>query len=116
MIEVHPSALARLVRALAVLALPYEDQQAWLRSLGLGEPRICDELAMELADGALLSAQFVEAEWIGPDTRNLILELRGLADIDRYDFDDEFWRLESLRTSPEWERIRKVALAAILTI
>jgi hypothetical protein len=33
-IDVHPGALAMLVRAVAILALPYDGQVAWSRSQG----------------------------------------------------------------------------------
>lgn len=38
MTDVHPAALARLVRSIEMLALASEDQIAWLSALGLGEP------------------------------------------------------------------------------
>lgn len=116
MIEVHPASLAKLVRAVAVLALPYEGQLAWLRSLGLGEPGIADELAMELEDAALLSAQFEEAGWLDPNARNLILELRELLNLDSDRGNVDFWALDSLRTSPEWNTARKAALAVLLAL
>ena len=54
--EVHPAHLTQLIRALAVLALPFEDQSVWLSSLGLPEPlRIVDELALEFDDVVRLS-------------------------------------------------------------
>jgi hypothetical protein len=45
---------AAFLRSVAVLSLPVEMQIRWLKSLGLGEPGMCDELALEFADGWLL--------------------------------------------------------------
>ena len=115
MTEVHTGALARLVRAVAILALPYEDQLSWLRSLGLGEPGIADELGMELEDGELLSAQFEQAGWITAETRARVMELDGLLDRGVGTGEPEFWNLESLRTSSEWARIRQLALTTLFT-
>jgi hypothetical protein len=57
-----PSFVARLVRAVAVLALPASDQMDYLRSVGL--PEGVDELALELHEGALLMPQFLALSWL----------------------------------------------------
>jgi len=112
----HPGLLAALVRNLAVLALPVEDQVSWLRSLGLGDPLYADELALELNDGLLLSAQFQEAGWLGSVVVTLMAEIEAI--FSKYDGPghDEFWNLDGLRTSPDWARIRELALAALFQV
>ena len=73
-----PRALANFVRAVAILALPAPDQVAWVESLGVGP--VVDELALELGDGALLAAQFVEAGWLGAEVLQPLQILEALLD------------------------------------
>ena len=116
MSELDPASLARLVRSVAILALPYEAQLAWLRSLGLGEPGFADELSLELDDGVLLSRQFVEAGWLSAEARHAIIKLSELITPHNGHGHDEFWSLDGLRTSVDWTEIRDVALVALTLI
>ncbi|WP_030529694.1 hypothetical protein [Phycicoccus jejuensis] len=116
MTEMHPALLAKLVRSVAVLALPYEDQVSWLSSLGLGRPEFTDELAQELGDGARLGGQFVDAGWLTPEACQKINEIDALLSSRGGPANEEFWRLEALRMSPEWARVRKLALSVLATL
>ena len=116
MIEVHPGALAMLMRSLAVLALPAEDQVAWLASLGLGDPWYAYELAMELDDGLLLSGQFERAGWLRADVVKIMHEIEDVFAKYSRPGNDEFWNLDGLRTSADWVRIRKLALEALFHV
>lgn len=116
MTELHPASLAGLVRSVAVLALPYERQVTWLASLGLGDPEFVDELALELGDGVLLSRQFEEAGWISSQTRSVVVELDRLLTEHSGPAHEEFWRLESLRDSPDWVQVRDLAMRALTAI
>lgn len=113
MTELHPALLAKLIRSVAVLALPYEDQVSWLTSLGLGHPEFTDELAQELDDGARLAGQFVEAGWLTPEARQTIAEIDAFLSAHGGPAHEEFWRLDALRISPEWARVRKLALSVL---
>jgi hypothetical protein len=112
----HPALLAKLVRSVAILALPYEDQVAWLSSLGLGSPEFADELALELEEGAMLSGQFEQAGWLKQEGRQAISELDSLLAERSGPTHEDFWRLEALRDSPEWARIRGVAIRALFAL
>lgn len=112
----NPALLAKLVRSVAILALPYDGQVAWLSSLGLGDPEFADELALELEDGALLSRQFEDAGWVSSDARQAVTELDALLRERSGEVHEDFWRLDALRDSPDWERIRELALKALLAL
>jgi hypothetical protein len=116
MTELHPGSLAGLVRSLAVLALPYGGQYAWLLSFGLGEPRYADELALELDAGFLLSRQFVDLGWLKPETRLIIAEIHAFLGERSGEVHESFWEMESLRNSPDWDHVRQLALKALLTL
>ncbi|MFI6425150.1 hypothetical protein [Promicromonospora sp. NPDC050880] len=109
MTEISPAELAKLVRAVAVLALPADGQIAWLSSLGMGEPGFADELAMELEDGALLAGQFVRAGWIEPEVGSAVAALDSFLAVKSRADTKDFWSLNSLRHDREWDRIRSMA-------
>ena len=113
---VHPSSLAKLIRSLAVLALPAEDQVTWLKSLGLGEPWYAYELAMELDDALLLCNQFVKAEWLSPDVVKIMTDIGEVFAQYVEPGNDDFWNLDGLASSPDWVRIRKLALEALCVV
>ncbi len=116
MTDLHPASLAKLVRSISMLALPFAAQVEWLRSLGLGEPEFADELALELEDGARLAMQFQDAGWLKPEARQLILELdAALAARSGPDHED-FWRMASLRDAPEWDDVRGLATQVLLAL
>ena len=116
MTEVSSSVLARLVRSVAILALPFDSQIDWLRHLGLGEPEYADELALELADGVLLLAQFVQLQWLNSQTVQMLkaldAKLAARSGIDH----EAFWRIEALRDSHDWQAIRVLANEALGSI
>ncbi|MFD7025516.1 hypothetical protein [Promicromonospora sukumoe] len=116
MTDASPAELARLVRAVAVLAMPTDGQIAWLGSLGLGEPGFVDELALELDNGALLVGQFVRAGWVTPEFREGIVALDlFLSSKSALDTSD-FWSVDSLRDDEDWELVRSMAAAVLQTL
>jgi hypothetical protein len=103
----NPSFVARLIRAVAVLALPAAGQMDYLRSVGL--PEGVDELALELHDGALLVPQFLAQGWLPQAAAEAI------ADLDRYlgamsgsDRASE-WTTLALQDAKQWENVRQLA-------
>lgn len=112
-----PRLLASLVRALAVLAMPASDQVDWLRSLGvLGGPPNVDELALELSDGALLSAQLVEARWLPASVSGPLRELDGLLSTMSGPANAALWNPGALASAPEWDDVRSKAKAILFLI
>lgn len=116
MSNIHPTTLAKLVRSIAILALPFEGQAAWLSSLGMGQPGYADELALELEDGVRHSDQLVTVGWLKPEARTIIVELDAMLAARSGPAHEEFWRLSALRDSPEWARVRRLALDALLVL
>jgi len=114
--EPNPALLAKLMRSVAILAMPYDSQAVWLSSVGLGDPEFADELALELEDGALLSRQFEKAGWLSADVRQAVTELDALLGDLSGEENEDFWRIEALRESPDWERVRDLALKALLAL
>lgn len=112
----HPALLAKCVRSVALLALPYDSQLAWLASLGLGDPEFVDELALELEDGVRLLQQFEDAGWLSREVRNVISELDAVLAERSGPNHENFWRLESLRDSPDWVHVRNLALRALMAL
>lgn len=108
--------MAELIRSIAILALPCTEQLAWLRSLGLGEPRFADELALELGEGALLVRQFERAGWLSSEARQAVQEvdayLSALGGVDH----EQFWHVRSLEDSADWVHVRALALTALMAI
>ncbi|WP_377325655.1 hypothetical protein ACFJIY_11220 [Pimelobacter simplex] len=109
----HPALLAKFVRSVALLALPYDSQVAWLASLGMGEPEFADELSLELEDGVRLSRQFEEAGWISSEARQAAVALDALLGEFSGPAHGDFWRLDSLGDSADWARVRELALKVL---
>jgi hypothetical protein len=110
-------ALASFLRAVAVLALPADDQLAWPRSLGLpGEPYYVDELALEFDDGYLLLSQFVANEWLPQRVVEPIAVLNTLLSDMSGPEQTELWGLEALAGSPLWGNVRHQARAVLFLL
>jgi hypothetical protein len=107
------SGVAKFVRALAVLALPSGEQLAWLRSLGLGEPGECDELALEYDDGFLRLQSFVSNGSIPESAVSALAELDSLLNDMSGEVNSHLWKVEALEAASEWGEVRRVARAAI---
>jgi len=115
MTEVSPAELAKFIRSLAILALPFEGQLAWLNSLGLEVPEV-DELAHELDDALLLAPQFVRAGWVSERTLQLAKEVDAfLASFSGPSFAG-FWDVSSLRHSEHWDEVRRLSNVALQSI
>jgi len=103
------------LRALAILALPPEHQVDWLRSLGLGEPAVCDELADEYYQQWLLLPQFVAVGLVPERAEGGLNRLNYLL--------GELIRpgsavasVESLRSSSDWQAVRALAAECLLSL
>lgn len=103
------------VRALAVLALDAEGQLDWLRSLGLGEPALCDELADEYYQQWLLVPQLVAAGLV-PETAVAILDELNRLLGEMIQPGSNLGTIDSLRSAPEWEQVRKQAAAGLCMV
>ncbi len=113
MTTLSPALLGSLVRSVALLSLPSDDQILWLNSLGLGVAEYADELASELEAGAVLVQQFESLGWVSTEACRAVQNLDAALAENSEREHGEFWRLESLRDSPEWARIRRLAVVAL---
>ncbi|MCW2956905.1 MAG: hypothetical protein JWO69_1774 [Thermoleophilia bacterium] len=109
MTDIHPRFSIMAVRALAVLALPASRQLDWLRSLGLGEPGLADEIAQEIGEAAALMPQMVRDGWFSADAALVVQEIDAILAEKSRSENEQFWHVESLSTSEDWERLRGLA-------
>lgn len=103
------------LRSLCVLAMPAEQQIDWLRSLGLGEPSVCDELADEYYQQWLMLPQLVGAGLIpavAVDGLNRLNEILGSL----ISPGSKFGTVEALRTTTEWQDVRDVARSCVISL
>lgn len=100
------------LRALAVLALDFEGQVDWLRSLGLGEPALCDELADEYYQQWLLLPQLVAAGLIPEAAVAVLNDLNELLG-EIIQPGSNLGSIDSLRTAQEWEQVRRKAATGL---
>ena len=115
--EVAVRSLAQFLRSLAVLAMDAQGQLEWLRSLGLGEPGIADEVALEFDDGHRLMWAFVGYGWLPEEAREPIDAIDLLLDaMSDPELKGNVWDVESLGTDPRWEQARGLARTALLRI
>jgi hypothetical protein len=95
--------LTGLVRAVARLALPAQDQLAYLAAIGVSD--LADELALDLDDGV----QRLAGLGLTPPEIDLIGALDKLLDLMSDSGDDDLWRASGLRTDERWARVRELA-------
>lgn len=107
MTDPHGRALVRLMRAVAMLAMPAAVQSDYLARIGT--PDLADELALEL-DDALPSADALRVQGYLTDTEyNMVRALnRKLDSMSGYDR-EPLWRTSALADDPEWQQIRDMA-------
>jgi hypothetical protein len=104
-----PIIAARFLRSVAVLALPAAAQVDWLRSLGLGEPGLADELALEFDDGFGMLAGLM-AQGVVPDAATpILLQIDSLLSTMSEGSQPEVWEVEALSSAPQWEEVRELA-------
>lgn len=100
--------LVRLMRVTAILALPADDQAAFVH--GLGTAPLVDELALEFHDRVLMGPQFVQEGWLTEfeiaAIQEIDIKLKAMSGSGH----EELWILEALR-SQEWGEIRSLARA-----
>lgn len=104
--------LVDLLRAVGRLALPAQQQIAYLRRLGTFPN--ADELALEVSDGVGLLSQFVEHGWISPELAEAIRELDSVLTAMSDPSMKHLWTAEALVSAPEWERVRTQAQSILL--
>jgi len=98
----NPRLLIGVLRAVARLALPAADQQAYLPGIGVGD--LADELALDLQDAAGLGAQ------LGLTQTELDLVTAMDKIFEQMPSDDEqLWRAPGLSGDPRWEEVRRLA-------
>ncbi|MEU4193717.1 hypothetical protein AB0E69_17595 [Kribbella sp. NPDC026611] len=95
--------LIQLLRSIARLALPADDQLAYLAGIGVGD--LADELALDLDDATALG----ERLGFTPAELELVARLEQLLDDLTETRTEQTWRAEGLRTDPRWEQTRLVA-------
>jgi hypothetical protein len=109
-----PSFIARLIRAVAVLALPAANQMDYLRSAGV--PEGVDELALELHDGALLVPQFLDQGWLPREAAERIAALDAyLGAMSGAERASE-WTTSALQNAKQWEHVRRLAQQVLKSI
>jgi hypothetical protein len=101
-----------LLKAVARLALPAEDQVTYLRRLG-SWPSV-DELALELHDVVVLLDQFVDSGWIREQDANAIKALDDLLTRMSGEQNEHLWTEHGLTTAVEWEEVRNRARDIVL--
>ena len=115
--EISPIWLAKLIRSVGVLALPYEGQRAWLAAnWGLPGLQPVSELAVELGDATLLVDQFLKLGWINPRIMEAIVLLDDYLGERSGPQNAEFWTYDSLRAHPDWAHARTLALEVLKTV
>lgn len=90
------------------MALRADKQLEWLRSLRLGEPAVCDELADEYYQQWLMLPQLVDGGLIpaaAVDQLNGLNDLLGELVVPGSDLAS----IDALRTSPRWDLVRVTA-------
>lgn len=100
--------VAMFLRALGVLALPADKQLEWLRSLGLGEPAVCDELADEYYQQWLMLPQLVDAGLVPGAAVDGLNELNDLL-AELVVPGSKLATIKALQTSPRWDLVRGAA-------
>lgn len=105
-------ACAMFIRAVAVLALPADGQIAWLRSLGLGEPEVVDELGDEYYQQWILLSQFIEAGLVPQRAKDALDRLNDLVG-ELIHPDSDLADVQSLVSADEWNAVREAALECL---
>jgi len=100
------------IRALAVLALPGNEQVAWLRSLGLGEPEVVDEIVDEYYQQWVLLPQFVAAGLIPARAEEALNRLNDLTS-ELIQPGSDLADVDGLVSADEWRAVRGTAAACL---
>jgi len=113
--EPSPAQFASLVRSVAVLALPHTGQVAWLESLTFGASNV-GELALDFEDGYLIAPQLVAAGWLTSEFVRQLGIIDALLDEMSGASNAYQWTADALQNSPEWEKVRELARAALFQL
>ena len=112
----HPSRLAAWVRAIGVLALPADQQAAWLDSLGTVASWNVSELGLEFDDGYLLLDQWVEAGWVDQKSLAPIAVLNTQLNEMSGEPNASLWTREALAQHQAWREVRELATAILIAL
>lgn len=102
----HPYPAFSLLRAVARLALPPEDQAVYLRDLRTAPST--DELALEFDYGYQMVNQFVRAGWLTSTEVGILQEINALLTKMSGHANAPLWTVDAL-TGPEWAKVRDLA-------
>lgn len=103
----HPNIALMFVRSIAILALPPEAQIDWLRSFGLGEPGIVDELALEFDQGWAAIESLRAEGWIPGRAIEPLMKIDAV--FNSINDPSGPWSVDDLAAAPEWRQIRTLA-------
>lgn len=112
----HPSRLAAWVRAVGVLALPADQQAAWLDSLGPVAAWNVGELGLEFDDGYVLLDQWVRAGWVDQKSLAPIAALNTRLDEMSGERNASLWTRQALAQHQAWREVRELATAVLITL
>jgi hypothetical protein len=113
-VDLHPGALARFIRATSLLAMSAAQQEGWLVAFSGGLH--VDELALDWDAGWSLSEQWVELGWLSADDasgfRPIDDALTAMSGKDHADL----WTIDALHSAAEWNGIRELATTALFRL
>ena len=112
-VELSPVFLADFVRALAILALPADDQISWIHTLGVEVGNV-DELALAFDDGYQLLPQFIDRRWLPEGIQTAADEIDRL--FARMSGSEGPWSFDELRGDSRWIEVRSLAIHALSEI
>lgn len=105
MITPRVEPLVALLRAVARLALPCEEQIAYVRRLGGS----LDELALEFNEGAALLDQFVAQGWLSTDDAEALRKIDEALEAISGMGNASLWTEAALCSAEQWCAIRNAA-------
>ena len=97
--------LVNFVKAIGRLAMPAEQQVAYLEDIGTAPS--ADELALEFDEGFVLLPTFVERGWLSAHDAKIAAAID--ESLGRMSGEQGPWDIADLATAPEWQEIRRLA-------
>lgn len=107
MIDPNGRALVRLMRAVAMLAMPPAVQADYLTRIGT--PELADELALDLDDGVRSVDSLRTKGYLTDSEYCLLHQLNRKLDAMSRHQHEPLWRTAALADQPEWQEIRAMA-------
>ncbi|MBO3738947.1 hypothetical protein [Actinoplanes flavus] len=112
--EPGPRFAVAFVRSVAVLAPEADAQVAWLENIGAAPS--AEELALEFDDGFRLAPTFVERRWLNDTAMPASTLLDDQLGAMSGDPNASLWHIDALADRAEWDRVRKLAEAALILL